>query len=389
MPPVSPFVRVPFGGANKEFDMTLSIRPALDRGRQYAFPAVWAAVFAAGVGFYKPLPSIDLASYISFIEVGERPVALATPPAFLAMAADPSALSFVSHELDGADEVSRPNGRDFLGGHGRFAAPGNALRRQIQVTAINPRTSDELAAAFRDVAYTLTDIRQGEAVPPLRVQRVPADLVNKDGNERRTLFITAMLPVILEANHRVLAEREQLLYLRDVMATDPTLIMPYERIWLEQLAQRYEGSLDKIDDLLRRVDIVPPSMAIAQSGIESGWGTSFAARNGNAMFGQIQSVGSHAVNVPWKPGPAMPQPFENIGESALAYVMNLNTHPAYAAFRTERASMRGRQEWPDGYRLIGQLLRYSELGQEYIRFVRQVMRENELADFDRSRLSSL
>ena len=85
----------------------------------------------------------------------------------------------------------------------------------------------------------------------------------------------------------------------------------------------------------------------------------------------------------------MPQPFETIGDSALAYVMNLNTHPAYAAFRTERSSMRDREEWPDGYRLIGQLLRYSELGLEYIRFVRQVMRENELADFDRARLSSL
>ena len=321
--------------------------------------------------------------------MGERPVALATPPAFLAMAADPSTLSFVSHELDGADEVARRGSREFGGAHGRFAAPGNALRRQIQVQAINPRTSDELATAFRNAAYTLTDIRLGEAVPPLRVERVPADIVNKDGNERKALFITALLPVILEANQRVLAEREQLLYLRDVMATDPTLIMPYERIWMEQLAERYEVPIDKLDELVRRVDIVPPSMAIAQSGIESGWGTSYAARMGNALFGQIQPNGRHAVVVPWQPGPAMPQPFSNIGDSAYAYVMNLNTHAAYAAFRKERRAMRDREEWPDGYRLIGQLLRYSELGEEYIRFVRQVMRENELADFDRARLSSL
>jgi Bax protein len=33
-------------------------------------------------------------------------------------------------------------------------------------------------------------------------------------------------------------------------------------------------------------------------------------------------------------------------------------------------------------------LRYSELGQNYVRFVRQIMRENELTDFDRARLSS-
>jgi Bax protein len=374
---------------NEEFVMPLWIQPALERGRQFAFPTVMVAVFAAGVGLRVPLPSLDLSSHFSFISVPERPVALATPPAFLAMAADPAALSFVSHELGDADEIARRGPREFAGGHGRFAAPGNALRRQIQVQAISPKTTDELAAAFRKAAYTLTDIRQGEAVPPLRLERVPADLVNRDGIERRTLFITALLPVILEANQRVLAEREHLLYLRDLMASDPTEVAPYERIWLEQLAQRYEVAVDNLDELLRRVDIVPPSMAIAQSGVETGWGTSFAARMGNALFGQIQVNGRHAVAVPWQPGPAMPQPFPSIGEAAYAYVMNLNTHFAYKHFRSERAAMRGRDEWPDGYRLIGTLLRYSELGQEYVRFVRQVMRENELADFDRSRLAGM
>lgn len=368
--------------------MKFALQPALQRGRQLAFPAAWTAVFAAGIGLLEPLPSFDIGAHFSFINVGQRTVALATPPAFLAMAADPSTLTFVSHDVaEGDDNARRP--REFAGAHGRFAAPGNALRRQIQVQSINPKTSDELAAVFRNASYTLTDIRQGEAVPPLRVERVPDDIVKKDGIERRNLFITALLPVILEANQRVLAEREQLLYLRDVMATDPAFILPHEREWLKQLAQRYEGSVDNLDELLRRVDIVPPSMAIAQSGVETGWGTSFAARMGNSLFGQIQVSGRHAVAVPWQPGPAMPQPFGSIGEAAYAYVMNLNTHFAYQSFRNERAAMRARDEWPDGYRLIGTLLRYSELGQEYVRFVRQVMRENELADFDRARLAGM
>ncbi len=155
--------------------------------------------------------------------------------------------------------------RDVAGGHGRFAAPANAVRRQVQVKAINPRTADELAGFFRDVSYTLTDVRQGEAVPPIKVERVPDDLAGKDGSVRKALFITALLPVILEVNQRVLAEREQLLFLRDKFAR-PAGISPIERIWLEQLADRYEASADKLDELVRRVDIVPPSMAIAQSG---------------------------------------------------------------------------------------------------------------------------
>lgn len=355
--------------------MNLSIGPAIVRGRQYAFPTVWVAMFAAGVALHEPLPALEVGSLFA-AEAREAPPELD---------ADPVALVFVKNELMMADEAHQGFNTS-VQAHGRFAAPGNAVRRRVHVRHINPRTADELAGFFRDVSYTLTDIRQGEAVPPIKVERVPDDLGSKDGNERKQLFITALLPVVLEVNQRVSDERDNLLDLRARMEAGFAL-SPFERIWLEQLAERYETPVDNLDELVRRVDIVPPSMAIAQGGVESGWGTSFAARTGNALFGQIQSVGRHSVAVPWKPGPAMPQPFVDVGEAAEAYVLNLNTHAAYAGFRNERAAMRARGEDLDGYKLIGTLLRYSELGQQYVRFVRLIMRENDLEDFDGARLS--
>lgn len=354
--------------------MQSSIWPAVERGKQYAFPVVWAAVFATGVGLSEPLPSLDIAPYLSFGPTGSASAASPEEQALLALDPDPEALTFVRHDLGEPDDIFNRYTRDPLLGHGRFAAPGNALRRQVQLRAISPRTADELAGFFRDVSYTLTDIRQGEAVPPIKVERVPTDLNTKDGNERKALFITAILPVILEVNQRVLADREQLLYLRDKMASEPMRLSPFERIWLEDLADRYGTPVDRIGELVRRVDIVPPSMAIAQGGVESGWGTSAAARTGNALFGQIRS--------------GSPQPFTNVGAATDAYIANLNTHPAYAGFRDARAALRERGESLDGYNLIGSLLRYSELGQNYVRFVRQIMRENELTDFDKARLSS-
>jgi len=363
--------------------MGLSVWPVLEYGRQYAFPIVWTAVLATGVGLQRPLPDLDSSVLLSFNVVAPA----AAGPVLKVASVDPRPeLTFVRHDIE-PEEVVTSGPRDTAGSHGRFAAPANAVRRKVQVRAINPRTADELAGFFADVAYTLTDVRQGEAVPPIRLERVPDDLAAKDGSVRKSLFITALLPVILEVNHRVMVEREQLLHLRDKEG-GPTGLSPVERGWLEELADRYGTSADKLDELVRRVDIVPPSMAIAQSGIESGWGTSFAARAGNALFGQIQSVGRHAVAVPWKPGAGMPQPFTNVGEAAEAYVSNLNTHAAYSAFRNERAMMRERGEPLDGYRLIGNLLRYSELGQQYVGFVRRVMREDRLTDFDKARLTS-
>lgn len=358
--------------------MRSAILPAVGRGRPYAFPVVWATLFATGVALAEPRPpASDIESHFFFAS-GAGGDQADLPP----LNDEPGSLVFVEQPASHPDDTfNRQLAEAFLG-HGRFAAPGNALRRQAQMRPFNPRTADELAGFFRAASYTLNDVRQGEAVPPVKIQRVPEDLGSKGGNERKALFITAVLPAVLEVNQRVLADREHLLALRDKLEWSAI-----ERMWIEDLSERYNTSPDRIDELLLRVDIVPPSMAIAQGGVESGWGTSFAAREGNSLFGQIQATGRHSVSVPWQPGRGMPQPFSNIGEATEAYIANLNTHPAYAAFRRERAALRARGSQLDGYHLIGTLLRYSELGQRYVQFVREIMRENDLVDFDRARLS--
>ena len=358
--------------------MHRSYRPAFLRGRQYAFPAVWAAVFATGVGMTDPVRSLDVDAVLAFAGIGTAQahnVEARAPALRPELDAGVDVLR-AALPMPAPDDVDQPPPAVMTMGHGRFAAPGNAVRRQVQVKPINPRTADELAGFLRDVSYTLTDIRQGEAVPAIKVERVPSDLGNKDGNERKLLFISAILPVVLEINHRVLSDREKLVALRDKMAANPDSVTPLERVWLEDLAERYDSSSDRLDELLRRVDIVPPSMAIAQGGVESGWGTSVAARTGNALYGQMQ-LGRNS-NVP--------QPFPNVGEATEAYITNLNTHPAYASFRTARAASRERGEPLEGYRLVGTLLRYSERGMGYVQFVRQIMRENDLHDFDKARL---
>ncbi len=71
--------------------MQLTLRPAIERGRQYAFPAAWAAVLATGVAFYKPLPSMDVAPYLSFVGVGSAYAHEAEQPSLLVMDAEPAA----------------------------------------------------------------------------------------------------------------------------------------------------------------------------------------------------------------------------------------------------------------------------------------------------------
>ena len=108
-------------------------------------------MFTAGVGFYEPAPSVDVASYLSFVTVSSAHAQPPAEPAFLAVNAEPSSLIFVRHEMSEADDTTVRAPRDSApgtsGGHGRFAAPGNAVRRQVQVRAISPRSANSLCSA--------------------------------------------------------------------------------------------------------------------------------------------------------------------------------------------------------------------------------------------------
>ena len=74
--------------------MQSAIWPAVERGRHYAFAAVWAAVLATGVSLSEPLPSVDIAPYLSFAPVGTASAASLQPTMFLALNAEPEALTF-------------------------------------------------------------------------------------------------------------------------------------------------------------------------------------------------------------------------------------------------------------------------------------------------------
>jgi Bax protein len=91
-------------------------------------------------------------------------------------------------------------------------------------------------------------------------------------------------------------------------------------------------------------------------------------------------VGTHV------PGRFQMRAFDSIVEAVGAYAQNLNTHFAYRKFRQQRSEMRNKDALIDGYVLAGTLLAYSERGQDYIDFLRLIMRTENLRPLDEARL---
>ena len=305
-----------------------------------------------------------------------------------ALADPPDLASFDPGALLGPRK-SAPPGRDLA----RAAAP------KVLPPAPKPRPEIELAALVRpgfglaDLKYDLTRVRRGIAqVPAVYLTKLPPELGRFDRVElKKQAFIKMLLPLVLDGNRRLLAQRRRLNRIADRIAAGGALT-PESARWLDQLSLRFDVEptrADRLEELKLRVDAVPPSLAIAQSAEESGWGTSRFARLGNAVFGQRT----------WRPGAGIVprrrdrglthevRAFETLTESVDGYLANLNSHPAYGRFRDARARLRRQGRPLDGAILAGTLERYSERRADYVATIRRIMRANRLDQFDKARLA--
>lgn len=242
-----------------------------------------------------------------------------------------------------------------------------------------------LVEAFGQLGYELPAIADGAAgVPRLFLAALPHDLAQvPETSERKAIFFRAVLPLVLQANEETKAERAKLLDIRARLRA-PRHVAQGERRWLAAMAERYETTPGDVDQLLKKVDTVPVSLALAQAAEESGWGSSRFVREGNALFGQWTTASDgHLVPRERENGQThRVAAFDSLLDATRAYVRNLNSHRAYREFRDMRAHFRAEGREPDGLDLAGTLGRYSQRGGDYVRRIRDLIAVNGLRRLD-------
>ncbi len=283
-------------------------------------------------------------------------------------------------------------------GHGDLAALTPAIGVSAASAGLSPgagaRTvsAADLADIFRSIDYRLGGVGAGaRPVPRIVIDRIPADLADmRSASERKQVFIKMMLPLVLAANERILGDRREILALRDRVGGRLAALSPTERVWLERKCRRYGLKALDFEALLRRVDMIPPSLALAQAAEESGWGTSRFVREGNALFGQ-RTFKRGAGLVPERREDGQRHEvrvFSRLLDSIMSYMTNLNSHAAYREFRLSRERERSVLGRLDGWALAGTLTRYSERGEDYVRAIRSIIEANGLRALDRARLGA-
>ena len=226
-------------------------------------------------------------------------------------------------------------------------------------------------------------MRKNKLVKPISLTLLPEEIKQiENTKKRKDLFIQIILPLVIKENNNIKSDRNKLFSILNKSKNTKA-----EKKWLNSKFKQYGVVNNDLSTLKVRMDEVPVSMAIAQAAKETGWGTSRFAQEGNALFGQWTWSGEGI-----KPAAAdndsthKVMKFNVLQASVKAYQRNLNTHSTYKDFRSARAELRDEGQKLDSIILSEYLDKYAETGKEYVKILQQIIRQNNLEDFDDAKL---
>ncbi len=251
-------------------------------------------------------------------------------------------------------------------------------------TALSPELDDQVARLELAFNQTASAVQSIVNKPPLLIEPIYfatlPDLSSLSADQRKKRFVAVMLPLILRSNQELKDRREQVV----------RLIEEKDLEKLQQWAQLYriKNQPKDIDALgaalLERVNTIPVSIALGQAAIESGWGTSRFALQGNAMFGQwawSKNAGIRPTEA--SNSKAVVRSFTNLFDSVRAYMHNLNTHYTYQDFRDVRTRPNANNS-----DLIDTLINYSEERGLYVDKLKSIINANEFDQLEFAELDS-
>jgi len=255
-----------------------------------------------------------------------------------------------------------------------------------QLSQIRAATGEEMIDILKD--NNLWELGDSKGVSPVVFSSYPDNIDQLDTLERKRLFFHSLLPVALVALSEVRKEKEalrailhrfpdgytQLVFSDDYGVWGRVLTMD-EIEFILMLTRKYRSN--RALELVKRVETVPLSLIMAQGAMESSWGSSRFARQGNNLFG-IWTWGEKGI-VPSGRDDGKSHKiaiYDSILDSVRAYVTMLNRLPAYRHFRELRSKSMNSLNLADG------LLYYSERRNSYVWEIKDLIKHNKLWRYD-------
>ncbi|MBN2865223.1 MAG: glucosaminidase domain-containing protein [Thiotrichales bacterium] len=242
-----------------------------------------------------------------------------------------------------------------------------------------------IAALFAGSLLALITSNQTKSEQTVTKPVLPDFTQFTDVKAKKSAFFDYMLPYVQQANAEIMAERQKI---KTMDFKNPS---SQAQTAIQALLKKYRIDATDITPevqqaLLKKVDIISPSLALAQAANESSWGTSRFAKEAYNFYGQWCFTRGCGL-VPNQRSAGMVhevKTFKSPYESVKGYMLNLNSHPYFKPLREQRLIARQTNQPPTGYALASGLIRYSERKEEYIKEIRAMIRSNKLYTLDRT-----
>ena len=254
-----------------------------------------------------------------------------------------------------------------------------AFNYEDEIIFSSTKTRD-LESFLNQISLNYKNISNLEKLPNFSLLSLPKDLSSVEPTSRRKeIFLSSILPLVVKSNLDILNDRKILC----------EAIKNKDNKKKEEIAKKHYIDLSKIEKLMidntliRKIDIVPISLVMAQAAAESGWGTSRFALEGNALFGQWTWDKSKGIQPKFASDQkAAVRKFETLSDSVNSYLSNLNTHIAYSSMRAKRNRNCNQKKLISGYELANWMGNYAITRDEYIKLLRLIIKKNNLVLLD-------
>lgn len=189
---------------------------------------------------------------------------------------------------------------------------------------------------------------------------------------RKEVFFNYLLPVIHKKNAEIVA-------LRNAISNNEL-----NDNQLNDLAKKYRVETPSKEELLKVIDILPPSLVLAQAANESDWGRSRFAKDFNNYFG-IWCFSKGCGVIPKdrdEDATHEVASFKSLEDCIDYYVLNINRSYAYEDLRLMRKNQRENLQPITGTLLAQGLGNYAFPGDEYIESIQTLINFNQLERHD-------
>lgn len=196
------------------------------------------------------------------------------------------------------------------------------------------------------------------------------DFVKVKGKSKKQIFIDTLIPTIEKIRAKVEADKQYVISL-----IEKEILNEEEKLFLNEMFTKYKVKSKSKKELVHKMVVPPTSFILGQASLESGWGSSKLAKEGNNLFAIRSALRDKEKTVYLGPNQFYKK-YETLEDSLMDYIMTLSRHSSYSNLR--KAINDGEETMV----LIKHLGNYSEVKNIYEQRLIQIITKNNLVKYD-------